>query len=77
MTSDNAVHSTSSALSDEPSALYGQKETAEALGVTLRTLRYWRDVDFGPYWQELAGRFVYFADDVQLWGEVLEDDDFS
>jgi hypothetical protein len=43
---------------------------------TPRILRYWRETDFGPWWQRLGGHFVYFADDVQVWREVLEDDDF-
>ena len=67
MTDHTTEHLTSDAMCDGPSEFYGQKKTAEVLGVTLETLRYWRDTDFGPYWEKIAGRFVYLAVDVQAW----------
>jgi hypothetical protein len=33
-------------------------------------MRYWREIDYGPWWQNLGGHFVDIAYDVQVWREV-------
>lgn len=49
--------------------MYTQDELAYELGVTTRTLLYWRTSRKGPPHVRIGGRIRYLVDDVQSWIE--------
>ena len=44
--------------------LRSETEQAERLGISLRTLRRWRDIKYGPTPTQI-GRFFYYSDDAE------------
>lgn len=48
-------------------ALYDQKDVADFLGTTLRTLAQWRTDGTGPQFRKIRKRVVYLGQDVNDW----------
>ena len=45
-----------------PPLAVNEVEAARLLGVSVRTIRYWRQFSRGPAWSKLGGRVVYEID---------------